>query len=114
KSLRPRGNVKHAHHLYPVLLKDVGRDWVAAQMEDRGVGVGVHYRPVHLEPFYRERFGHQPGEFPIAEDAGARLLSLPFWPEMAEKDVNQVVSTLETVVEECRKSSKLTTKGSPK
>jgi dTDP-4-amino-4,6-dideoxygalactose transaminase len=71
-------------------------------MEARGIGVGVHYRPVHLEPFYRERYGHLPGEFPVAEDAGARVLSLPFWPEIKDEDILRVVNTLEKIIGECR------------
>lgn len=96
--LRPRREVRHAHHLYPVLLKGVGRDRVATQMEPQGIGVGVHYRPVHLEPFYRSKYGHSPGEFPVAEDAGARLLSLPFWPEMEEEQMVRVTETLQEAV----------------
>ena len=97
RSTRP---VKHSHHLYPVMLKGVDRDWVAGQMEARGIGVGVHYRPVHLEPFYRERFNHRPGEFPVAERAGENLMSLPLWPEMKEGEVSRVVATLEAVLKE--------------
>ncbi|HEX9896647.1 MAG TPA: DegT/DnrJ/EryC1/StrS family aminotransferase [Dehalococcoidales bacterium] len=98
--LRSNRPVKHSHHLYPVMLKGVDRDWVAGQMEERGIGVGVHYRPVHLEPYYRKTFKHKPGEFPVAERAGKNLMSLPFWPEMTEKEVSRVVTTLETVLKE--------------
>jgi len=101
--LLPRPNVRHAHHLFPVLLTGLERDRVAAQMEEKGIGVGVHYRPVHLEPFYRERFGHHPGEFTVAEQAGERLLSLPFWPEMKDEDVERVAATLGGVVRESGK-----------
>ncbi len=100
--LRPRRQIRHAYHLYVVRLKGVDRNWVAAEMEARGIGVGVHYRPVHLEPFYRERYGHLPGEFPVAEDAGARVLSLPFWPEIKDEDILRVVNTLEKIIGECR------------
>ena len=98
--LQPRRQTRHAYHLYVVKLKGLDRNWVASQMEARGIGVGVHYRPVHLEPFYRARYGHSPGEFPVAEDAGARVLSLPFWPEMREEEILRVVETLGNVIEE--------------
>lgn len=94
--------VKHAHHLYPIMLKGVDRDWVAGKMEERGIGVGVHFRPVHLEPYYREVWGHKPGEFPVTERAGENLLSLPFWPEMKEEELNRVVGTLEEVIKEAQ------------
>ncbi len=96
--LHPRKQTKHAYHLYVVRLKGMDRNWVASEMEARGIGVGVHYRPVHLEPFYRERYGHSPGEFPIAEDTGARVLSLPFWPEMKKEEVLRVTETLGDII----------------
>ena len=96
--LRPRKQTKHAYHLYVVRLKGVDRNWVASEMEARGIGVGVHFRPVHLEPFYREKYGHSSGEFPVAEDAGTRVLSLPFWPEMKEEEVLRVTETLGDII----------------
>jgi len=99
---RPEEHVRHAYHLFVVKLKGVDRSKVASEMESRGVGVGVHYRPVHLEPFHREQYGHSPGEFPVAEDAGARVLSLPFWPEMTEEQVLRVVQTLGEAIEKVR------------
>ena len=99
---RPREHVRHAHHLFVVKLKGVDRNRVASEMEARGVGVGVHFRPVHLEPFHRQEYGHSSGEFPVAEDAGARVLSLPFWPEMKEEEVSRVVETLGEAIEKER------------
>jgi dTDP-4-amino-4,6-dideoxygalactose transaminase len=100
--LKTREGVRHAHHLCVVKLKGVSRNKVAAGMEKRGIGVGIHYRPVHLEPYYREKHGHAPGEFPVAEDAGERVLSLPFWPEITEAEILRVVETLGDVITECR------------
>jgi dTDP-4-amino-4,6-dideoxygalactose transaminase len=99
---RPRDDVKSAYHLYVIRLSGVDRNRVAADMEARGIGVGVHYRPVHLEPYHQEQFGHRPGEFPVAEDAGARVLSLSFWPEMKEDELTRVVETLADVIRNCR------------
>ncbi|MCL2678749.1 MAG: DegT/DnrJ/EryC1/StrS aminotransferase family protein [Dehalococcoidia bacterium] len=96
--------VRHAHHLFPILLNGLNRDAVAAQMEAHGVGVGVHYRPVHLEPYYREKHGHHPGEYPVAEHAGENLLSLPFWPEMTEEQISIVVDSLESIIRNAKDS----------
>ena len=98
--LHPRKEVKHAYHLFPVMLKNLSRDRVAVRMEGDGIGVGVHFRPVHLEPYYREHFRYQPGAFPIAEMAGSKVLSLPFWPEMSKGTAHRVVRTLGKVVKE--------------
>jgi dTDP-4-amino-4,6-dideoxygalactose transaminase len=95
---RPREQIKHAYHMYVIRLKGLDRNSVASQMEARGIGVGIHYRPVHLEPFYRERYGHSPGEFPVAEEAASNLLSLPFWPEMTDEQVLRVTGTLADII----------------
>jgi dTDP-4-amino-4,6-dideoxygalactose transaminase len=58
-----------------------------------GLGVQVHYEPVHLQPFYRAR-GHRPGECPVAEDFAARALSLPLYPALSERDVQRVIETV--------------------
>ncbi len=102
--LKTREGVRHAHHLYVIKLKDVNRNRVATGMEKRGIGIGIHYRPVHLEPYYREKHGHVPGEYPVAENAGTRVLSLPFWPEISEEEVLRVVEILGDVITEYRDS----------
>lgn len=99
--LQTREGIRHAHHLYVIKLRGVNRNKVAAGMEKRGIGVGIHYRPVHLEPYYREKHEHAPGEFPVAEDAGERVLSLPFWPEITGAEILRVVETLGDVIKEC-------------
>jgi len=100
--MKPREHVRHAYHLFVVKLKGVNRSKIAAEMENEGIGVGIHFRPVHLEPFHRQKYGHSDGEFPVAEDAGARVLSLPFWPEITREQVNRVVDTLGKAIEKNR------------
>ena len=57
------------------------------------------YMPaIHLMSFYRERFGHRPGEFPVAEDVAARSLALPFFPQMTEGQVARVADALAEVI----------------
>ena len=96
--LRPRKQIKHARHLFVVRLKNVDRNRVAAEMEARGIGIGIHYRPVHLEPFYRKQYGYMPGECPVAEDAAAQILSLPFYPELNEEEITRVTGTLADII----------------
>ena len=99
---KTREQVRHAHHLYVIRLRGVERNRVAAGMQSNGIGVGIHYRLVHLEPYYLETLGLRPGDFPVAEAEGARVLSLPFWPEMKDEEVDRVIETLAGVIEECR------------
>jgi dTDP-4-amino-4,6-dideoxygalactose transaminase len=102
-----REGVRHAYHLYPILLRTedltVDRDAVVEALREAGVGAGVHFRALHLMSFYRERFGFAPGDFPNAEYAADRLISLPLYPKMEEEDVEGVVEALMEVVRRLRK-----------
>lgn len=88
---------EHAYHLYVVRLAGAAaehRDAVFAGLRERGVGANVHYVPVHLHPYYRERFGTTPGLCPEAEAASREILTLPLFPAMADEDVDRVVEAL--------------------
>lgn len=63
-----------------------------------GIGVNVHYLPVHLQPYYRERFGTGPGLCPNAEAAYEEIFSLPIFPGMDDKDVDDVIEALWKVI----------------
>jgi perosamine synthetase len=71
------------------------RDAVFAALRERGIGTAVHYVPVHLHPFYRERFGTGPGLCPVAEAAYGEILSLPIFPAMTDADVDYVIDAME-------------------
>ncbi|GEA16627.1 UDP-4-amino-4,6-dideoxy-N-acetyl-beta-L-altrosami ne transaminase [Moorella sp. E308F] len=100
--LKVRPEVSHAYHLYVVRLDReylrVERAGVFRALRERGIGVNVHYIPVHLHPFYREKFGTGPGLCPVAEAAYEEILSLPLFPQMIEDDVNTVVRCLVEVI----------------
>jgi UDP-4-amino-4,6-dideoxy-N-acetyl-beta-L-altrosamine transaminase len=95
--LRPlarRAGVRSAFHLYVVLLDDPARHRAVFEgLRARGIGVNLHYIPVHLQPYY-EGFGFRPGDFPAAEDYYARALSLPLWPGLGEADQDAVIEAL--------------------
>ena len=97
-----REEVAHAHHLYVVRLRserpDEDRARVFSRLRSERIGVNVHYVPVHLHPFYRQRCGTRPGQFPVAEDAYSRIISLPMFPRMTDEDVKIVVSALAQAV----------------
>ena len=93
----------HARHLYVVLLPPsppaVPREEVFQRMRQAGIGVNVHYLPVHLHPFYRQKFGTKRGLCPAAEAAYERILSLPLFPGMTEEMVREVAQTLLHAIE---------------
>jgi len=91
-------NVSHVYHLYIVKLQNIERDKVFNFLREAGVGVNVHYIPVYLHPFYRERFDTNRGMCPVAEAAYEQILSLPVFPAMADEDVDIVISAVREAV----------------
>jgi len=100
--LTHRVDVTHAYHLYVIMLKlerlSVDRSTVFAALRAEGIGANVHYIPVHLHPYYRQHFGTGPGLCPVSEAAYARILSLPIFPAMTEKDIEDVIEAVKKVV----------------
>ena len=85
--------------VYVVRLPDgVDRDATIVALRDRGVASKPYLPAIHLFAFYRERFGHRPGEFPVAEDVAARSIALPFFPALTEGEVAQVADALRAVL----------------
>ncbi|MBI2089966.1 MAG: DegT/DnrJ/EryC1/StrS aminotransferase family protein [Deltaproteobacteria bacterium] len=102
-----KGDVKHAHHLYPILLKTEdltsSRDAVLQALKEAGIGAGVHFRALHLTSFYSKTFGFKPGDFPHAEYASERLLSLPLYPKMTGREVRRVITQLKDILRRVKK-----------
>jgi perosamine synthetase len=80
------------------LPRGVLRDDAARALGARGIQSRPYFPAVHLMSFYRERFGHREGEFPVCEDVAARSIALPFFPEMTEGQVGRVAEALSEVV----------------
>lgn len=92
--LKTHKDRSHAYHLYVVKLADgIDRDRVFARLRAEGIGANVHYAPVHLHSFYRQR-GYAAGLAPVAEAASGRLLTLPMFPAMTADDVQRVADAL--------------------
>ena len=100
--LEVRKDVSHAYHIYMIRLDlaqlQVTRAEVFSALRAEGIGVNVHYIPVHLHPFYRERFGTRPGLCPVAEAAYERLITLPIFPQMSDDDVRDVIVAVSKVL----------------
>jgi dTDP-4-amino-4,6-dideoxygalactose transaminase len=77
----------------------VDRDATVVELRERGVDSKPYLPAIHLMSFYRERFGHRDGEFPICEDVAARSIALPFFPELSEGEVEQVAQALREAIE---------------
>jgi perosamine synthetase len=80
-------NFKSASHLYYILVEN--RDDLSTYLKDKGISTGVHYKPIHLYPCYGNRT-----HLPVAEDIFPRLLSLPIFPGMKEKDLSMIIDAI--------------------
>lgn len=89
---------KNSYHLYVIRMKDKSRrKEVFDRLRELGIGVNVHYIPVHLQPYYREKFGYKKGDFPIAEDYYQRAISLPIFPKMNKNDIKKVINAVKSI-----------------
>jgi perosamine synthetase len=80
------------------LPRGVDRDGTIRALAARGIPSKPYMPAIHLMSFYRERFGHREGEFPVCEDVAERSIALPFFPEMTEGQVAEVAEALESVI----------------
>jgi len=92
----------HARHLYTLMIDKescgVSRDEFMQKLHQMNIGTGVHYVGVHLHPYYRERFGYRPEDFPNATWISERTVSLPLSPKLTDADVEDVVEAVRSSV----------------
>ena len=80
------------------LAPDIDRDTVMMKLAERGIPSRPYFSPIHLQTFYRQRFGYEAGAFPVTENAARSTLALPFFNNMSEEQVDQVCLTLQEVM----------------
>ena len=98
----------HAWHLYilrirPELL-EVNRNQFIEELKKVGIGTSVHFIPLHIHPYYARTYGYHEKDFPNANDAFSRCLSLPIYPDMSEQEVQRVIAGVQGVVQKNRKT----------
>jgi perosamine synthetase len=88
----------HSWHLFAIRLRldrlTVGRNEFMTELREMGIGCSVHWRPLHLHPYYQETFGWQPQHLPVASSQWQRLVSLPIFPGMRTDEQEYVVDTV--------------------
>lgn len=96
-------NRVHSWHLYPIRLQldrlGIDRNAFIEELKRAGVGCSVHWRPLHMHPYYQETFGWRPEQFPVASAEWERLVSLPIFPGMREDEVDAVVERVRVLCE---------------
>jgi len=94
-------NVKHAYHLFPIQITEqcpISRDTLLNELNNHGIGTGVHYLSIPSHPYYRTRFSWTEEEFPNARTHGNTTLSIPLSAKLSETEVERTISTLSRVI----------------
>ena len=92
---------KHSWHLYVLRLQEhvaISRDDVIQKLSDLGIGTSVHYVPLHRQPYWRDRYGLMPEQFPEADKAYQRMFSIPLFTAMSDDDQERIIQALRTVL----------------
>jgi len=100
-------HVEHAWHLYVLRLRPdalrIDRDRFIEELTAREIGTSVHFIPIHLHPYYRDKYGYRPDSFPVAYSNYCRMLSLPLHPRLSDQDVADVIEAVLDVVHTFRR-----------
>jgi dTDP-4-amino-4,6-dideoxygalactose transaminase/glycosyltransferase involved in cell wall biosynthesis len=92
---------RHSLHLYLLILEDghwrVNRDDIIEALLKENIGAALHYRAIHTHPFYRDKYGYKPDDYPHAYQVGERILSLPLTPGMNDADVQDVIKAVQKI-----------------
>lgn len=104
-----RNDVQHAWHIYSLRLNldriNISRKRFIAEMQDRNIGCSVHFIPIHLHKYYREKYSYKPDQFPVALREYERIVSLPLSPRMTEGDVDDVIEAVTSILREHRSNN---------
>ncbi len=97
------GEVEHAWHLYVLRLNtsrfDISRDEFIEELRARNIASSVHFIPIHLHPYYKEKYGYDPEDYPIAHREYQRIVSLPLYPRMDDRDADDVIEAVLDIAE---------------
>ena len=102
-----RNDVQHAWHLFVIQLDldrlKINRNQFIEALREKEIGTSVHFIPLHLHPYYRDKFGYKPADFPNASAVFERIFSLPIYPKMSESDVERVIEAVKTTAQQYRR-----------
>jgi dTDP-4-amino-4,6-dideoxygalactose transaminase len=96
-----RAHITHAWHLYPLRLRlnrlVIDRAGFIDELNRRNIGTSVHFIPLHLQPYYQQRYGFERDDLPVAANEFERLISLPIYPRMTDADVDDVLTAIRDI-----------------
>ncbi len=91
-------NVKHSLHLFTIWVDPEKRDEIIVKLQEKGIGVAVNFKPIHLFKYYREKLGYKHGMFPEAVRIGASTISLPFYAKLKKKEIDYIAKVLKDII----------------
>ena len=101
-----RPEVEHAWHLYVLRLRHealtIDRDRFIKELAARNIGTSVHFIPIHLHPYYRDKYSYSPLSYPVAFTNYERMLSLPLMPRLDDRDIGDVIAAVQDIVRKYR------------
>jgi dTDP-4-amino-4,6-dideoxygalactose transaminase len=96
----------HSWHLYPIRLRldrlKIDRAVFIEELKKQGIGASVHWLPLHMHPYYRETYGYQPEDLPVAARLYPQLVSLPLYPDLDEESASRVSAVLKHLLQASR------------
>lgn len=98
--LRILPDSKSARHMFTILVSPQKRDRILWRLQEKGVGVAVHYRAIHLLTYYRQTYRYKRGLFPIAEKIGDSTITIPLYPKLSSAEVQYIIHTVTEVAAE--------------
>lgn len=100
-------NIKHAHHLYVIILDidrlNISRDGFVAALKGENIGTGLHFRSLHIQPYYRDTYKLKISSYPNAAYLSDRILSLPMYPRMTQYDIDTVIKAVKKLLDYYKK-----------
>jgi dTDP-4-amino-4,6-dideoxygalactose transaminase len=100
-------HVRHAWHLYLIRLDlerlAIDRGQFIEALRRENVGASVHFIPLHLHPYYQQQYGFKKGDYPVAEKVYEGIVSLPLYPKMTRRDVDDVIEAVSRVISHSRR-----------
>lgn len=102
-----RPEVEHAWHLYVLRLNlnmlKINRDQFIEELKIRNIGTSVHFIPIHLHPYYKNKYGYKPNDFPVAYNNYLRMISLPLYPKLTDQEVYYIIDSVLEIVKKNRR-----------
>jgi dTDP-4-amino-4,6-dideoxygalactose transaminase len=106
-SVKGNDGTTHGWHLYVIRLNlkrmQIDRNKFIDELRRKGIGTSVHFIPLHIHPYYRDTYGYQSDDFPVAYETYQRIISLPIYARMTDDDVERVIESVTDIVKSNRR-----------